>query len=159
MSSKSLCAMLRAAVIAVAFCAVIICAVLLPSLIDEALLAYPEFAHWKTPWVIFLWLAALPCFMILALIWKISGTVRNETVFTLPTARLVKAGAQLMLADVAFFFTGNVLFIFLNMNHPSIFLLSLFVDVFGAALAVAAAVLARYITKAAALQEEADATV
>lgn len=159
MSSKTLCKMVRAAVIALAICGLFACGYILPTIGADLARDYPEFAHWYLPWLIFLLTVAAPCFAILALIWKVATAIKKEQVFTFSTARLVKISSMIMFCDVSFFFAGNVVFLLLNMNHPGIFLLSLFVDVFGVALAVAAAVLSRYLTKAAALQEEADGTI
>jgi hypothetical protein len=159
MSSKALCTILRAAVAAVAVCGLFACVYILPTEGAELAAFFPELAGWYLPWLLFLLIASLPCFAILALIWVISSAVKDDRVFSFKAARLVKLGALLMFGDVGFFFLGNVIFLLFNISHPGIFFMSLFVDVFGAALAVAAAVLSRYLTKAAALQEEADATI
>jgi hypothetical protein len=151
--------MLRAAVIAVAVCGLFACAYILPAEGADLAVYFPELAGWYLPWLLFLLAASLPCFAILALIWIISSAVRDDRVFSIKAARIVRLGSLLMFGDVGFFFLGNVVFLMLNISHPGIFFMSLFVDVFGSALAVAAAVLSRYLTKAAALQEEADATI
>jgi hypothetical protein len=159
MSSKTLCNLVRVAVIAVAVCGFAVCGYIFPvwgAAISEA---NPEFAHCYLPWLLFLWGVSLPCFIVLALVWKVSTSIRREQVFTLQTAKLVKSAAMLILVSVSLFFTGNVVFALLNMSHPGILLLSIFTDVFGISLAVLAAVLSRYLTKAAVLQEEADGTV
>lgn len=158
MSSKALCALVRAAAAAVAACGLAGC-IYLPKLGQSILAAYPEYAYCYYPWLIFLWLAALPCFAVLMLVWQTSVAIKHEQVFTFRTARLVKAGALLLLADAAFVFAGNAALLLLNMNHPGIFLAFLFADIFAVSLAVMAAVLSRYLTKAAALQEEADGTI
>ena len=54
---------------------------------------------------------------------------------------------------------GNIVLLFAGMSHPGVALLSLFVDVLALAIGVLLAVLARYLTRAAALQEEVNATV
>ena len=61
--------------------------------------------------------------------------------------------------DAAFFFVGNVVFLFLNMNHPGIVLLSLVPVFAGACIAIAAAALSHLVRKAAALQEQSDLTI
>ncbi|MCL2810400.1 MAG: DUF2975 domain-containing protein [Clostridia bacterium] len=147
MSSKTLCAMVRAAVIAVAVCGLATCGLILPSIIADI------------PWLLFLWAAAAPCFAILVLIWHVSTAIRQEKVFTVKTARLVKVASLLLFGDVIFFFMGNIIFVLLSMSEPTILLLSFFIDVIGVSLAVLAGVLSRYLTKAAALQEEADGTI
>jgi len=58
-----------------------------------------------------------------------------------------------------FFIVGNIAFLLLGMSHPGVLFLALIADVFVVALAVLLAVLSRYLTKAAALQEEADSFI
>lgn len=88
-----------------------------------------------------------------------SGSVIRETVFTFLTAKWVKMGAVLLLLDAALIFIGNVVLLLLNMNHPGVLLLSIIGDIFVIALALLAAVLSRYLTKAAVLQEESEGTI
>lgn len=45
------------------------------------------------------------------------------------------------------------------MNHPSIVLLSFFIEFFGVAVSVSAAALSHLVMKAAVLQEESDLTI
>ena len=63
------------------------------------------------------------------------------------------------LFDVTFFFIGNVVFLFLDMNHPSIVIASLLIVFVGVAVAVAAVVLSHLIEKAAVLKEQTDLTI
>ncbi|MDR3289540.1 MAG: DUF2975 domain-containing protein [Peptococcaceae bacterium] len=159
MSSKTLCAWVRLAVVAVAVCGLILCGYVLPSWGAAIVRGTPEVASWYLPWLLFLWAAALPCFAILWLVWKVAGAIQRETVFTLRTARWIKSAAGCLFADVGFFFAGNVIFVLMGRSHPGILLLSLFGDILGVALAILAAVLSRYITKAAVLQEESEGTI
>ncbi|MDR0325656.1 MAG: DUF2975 domain-containing protein [Oscillospiraceae bacterium] len=159
MSSKTLCVLVRAAVVTVAICGILVCCWVLPSVGKNFTISDPEYAHAYVPWLFFLWAASLPCFAILGLVWKASIAIKQDRVFTLRTARLVKYGSVLLFCDVGFFFAGNLVFMGLGLSHPGVLLASLFADVFGISLAMLAAVLARYITKAAVLQEEADGTI
>ena len=61
---------------------------------------------------------------------------------------------------VSFFFVlGNILYLFLGMNHPGIVLASLVVVFIGVTVAVASAALSHLVKKAAALQEQSDWTI
>ncbi len=159
MSSKTLCGWVRVAAVAVAVCFLLLLGFIIPVLGSDITAAYPEFKAWYLPWLAFLWAAALPCFVVLVFVWKVSAAIKNEEVFTLQTAKWIKNSAILLFCDVGFFFAGNVVFLLLGMSHPGVLLSSLLVEVLGIALALAAAVLARYITKAALLQEESDGTI
>jgi len=159
MSSKTLSYLIRAAVISVAICGLIACIYILPTIGTNIAENNPEHAHSYIPWLIFLWLCAIPCFIVLACAWKVAAAVERDTIFTLQTAWLGKFSAILLFGNVGFFFAGNIILVILNMSHPGVLLMSLFVDVFGILLALIAAALSRYITKAAVLQEEADSTI
>jgi hypothetical protein len=159
MSSKTLCLLIRLCVIAAAVGVLFIVLGVIPSLGQVFAEEYPEFAHWLWPLLVLIWLSALPCFAVLVCVWKVSCAVKNDTVFTIQTARWIKAGGLLLLADAMFFFIGNILLFALKMNHPLVLLLAVLVDVFAITLALWAAVLSRYLTKAADLQEISDGIV
>jgi hypothetical protein len=159
MSSKSSGSLMRVSVIATAICGLFLCIYVIPSFGQSINYTYPEFSSWFWPWLIFTWLVALPCFAILVFVWKVSGAVMRETVFTLQTAKWVKMGALLLLSEAVLLFVGNVLLMLLNMNHPGVLLLSIIGDIFVIALALLASVLSRYLTKAAVLQEESEGTL
>ena len=155
MASKTLCKLVRFAVVFTAICGLIACASL-PAIGSTVANNFPEYTHLYLPWLIFLWLTSLPFFALLVLIWKMSTAIKDEKVFTLPSARIVRICAMILFGASGFFIIGNIAFLLLGMSHPGILFLSLIADVFVIALAVLLAVLSRYLTKAAALQEEAD---
>ena len=74
-------------------------------------------------------------------------------------ARALRAIAFLAAGDAAFFFLGNVVFLFLNMSHPGVVLASLLGVFAGVAVAIAAAALSHLVRKAAELQEQSDFTI
>lgn len=159
MSSKTLCNMVRFAVIATTLCALFISLFLLPSWGKSIVDANPEFANLYFPWMGFLWVVILPCFVILFFVWKVSGAIKREEVFTFETAKWVRISAVILFSDAGFFLAGNIILSLINMNHPGILLLSMLGDMFAIALALLAAVLSRYITKAAVLQEESEGII
>ena len=159
MSSKDLGNLMRCSVIAAAACGMFLCAYILPLWGQGIVASAPELESWFFPWLVFSWLLAIPCFAILVFIWKVSRSVMNETVFTAQTANWVKTGAILLLSDAAFLLLGNSALLFCGMNHPGVLLFSAIGATFAAALALLAAVLSRYLTKAAVLQEESEGTL
>jgi hypothetical protein len=132
---------------------------MLPSIGPELSASFPLYERWRLPWTVFLWLSSLPCFAVLVFIWKVSEAIKKEEVFTFQVAKWIRASSYLLFADVCFFFSGNIILQLFGLNHPGIIICSMFIDVLGIALALAAAVLSRYVTKAAVLQEESDATI
>ena len=159
MSSKTLCYLIRLSVLATAACALFIALSIIPSWGLSIADANPEFSGWYLPWLIFIWIASVPCFAILIFIWKVSGAINRDEVFTIKTAKWIKTSAVLLFADAGFFFAGNIVFLLLNMSHPGILLLSMVGNIFVIALALLPAVLSRYITKAAELQEVSEGMI
>jgi hypothetical protein len=150
---------MRISVILTAICGLFLCLYVIPSWGESIIYANPEFSSWFWPWLVFSWLVALPCFIILVFVWKVSGAVTQETVFTALTAKWVKMGAILLLSDAVFLFVGNIVLFLFGMNHPGMLLLSIMGGLFAVALSLLAAVLSRYLTKAAVLQEECAGTI
>lgn len=150
---------MRISIIAAAICGLFLCLFVIPSWGNSMIQANPELSGWFWPWLIFAWISSLPCIAILIYIWKVSRAVIHETVFTVKTAKWVKAGSVLLISDAAFVFVGNVVLLLLNMSHPGALPFCIIGDIFAFALALLAAVLSRYLTKAAALQEESEGTL
>ena len=93
------------------------------------------------------------------MIWKIAGSIQNDAAFTRENSRRFRAIARLAVGDTAFFLLGNLAFLLLGMNHPSILFVSLGLCFFGCAVAVAAYALALLTDGAADLQEQSDLTI
>lgn len=150
---------MKIAVLIAAVCGLFICMFVIPSFGATIIYRYPEFSSWYWPWLIFAWLFSLPCFVLLICVWRISNGVKNETVFTLKTAKLVRTGAILLLSDAVLLLVGNIFLWLLNMNHPGVILMMVVIALFEVIAALFAAIVSRYLTKAAILQEESDGTL
>lgn len=159
MNQKKLSLWLKAIIIGVGICGLVIYLGILPNLGDALHGQYPEFAAWHWPWLIFLWITAIPCYAILVLAWKIASNIGEDRSFSADNANLLQHIAWLITGDILFFFLGNAVFFFLSMNHPAILLVSLLICVIGIAVAIAAACLSHLVRKAADLQEQSDFTV
>ncbi|MDR3344931.1 MAG: DUF2975 domain-containing protein, partial [Oscillospiraceae bacterium] len=122
MSPKTLSRLLQLSVVATAACALFILLFVVPSFGEGIVTQNRQIADWYWPWLSFIWLTAVPCFAILVLIWRVSGAVRRDEVFTVKTAKLIKAGAVILFADVGFFFAGNIVLFILKMSHPAVLL-------------------------------------
>jgi hypothetical protein len=159
MSSKTLGRLMYASVIAVALCGLMICLLVVPAVGRDIVLANPEFSGWFWPWLVFVWLFALPCFGILVYVWKVSGAVANEAVFTVRTAGWVRMGSLLMFAAAVIALVGNVVLAWLGMHHFGVLLAWIVADIFAFTLALLVGVLSRYLVRAAELQEESEGTL
>jgi len=159
MNQKTLSRWLRIIIVGCALCGIVIFGMVVPAMGLSMKLMNPEFAYCFWPWLVFIWLTAIPCYAALVLGWKITGNIRTDRSFSRENARYLSWIAVLAAIDAAFFFLGNVVLLFMNMNHPGIMLAALIVVFSGGAVSVAAAVLSHLANKAAALQEQSDLTI
>ena len=159
MKQKSLAKWLKIIIIGVGICGLIIFFLIVPELGHTIVDNNPEFAYCYSPWLGFLWLAAIPCYAVLVCGWKIACNIGIDNSFSQANADYLKWISWLMAFDSAFFFIGNVVLMFMNMNHPGIMLMSLLVVFIGVAITVAAAALSHLVAKAADLQQQSDLTI
>lgn len=150
---------LKIMVIFVGVCGALLCGGALPMAGRHLASAYPEFAYCYYPWLIFLWILALPCFAALVLAWKIFGNIEKDCSFCMENADYLRKVSYLAAADALLLTLGNIVFFLLSMNHPSILLLCLMAAIVGVGVSVAAAVLSHLVMKAALLQEQSDLTI
>lgn len=159
MQQKTLAKWLKTILIGAAIGGTVIYAWVIPFYGRELAAMYPEFANRYTPWLVFVLLSGIPCYAALVLAWKIASSIGANKSFSQANAKLLKGIAVLAAGDSAFVFLGNMVFLLLDMNHPSVVLAFLFVVFLGAAISVAAAVLSHLVQKAADLQEQSDLTI
>ena len=159
MEQKTLAKWLKIILIGLGICGLAVYFAVIPSYGISLRTEYPEFSNRFWPWLIFLWLTAVPCYSALVLGWKIASGIGNDRSLTERNAGYLKWISWLAAGDTAFFFLGNLALLFANMSHPGIVLLSLLIVFVGTAAAVAAAALSRLVKKAAALQEQSDLTI
>ncbi|MBE5772591.1 MAG: DUF2975 domain-containing protein [Clostridiales bacterium] len=159
MEQKTLARWLKIIIIGIAVCGLIVYGMVIPAYGTALKGQNPEYAWCYVPWLIFIWLTAIPCFGILLCGWKVAGNIGLDRSFSEENALLLRRIAWLAAGDSAFFFVGNIVYLFLNMNHPGIVILSLLVEFAGIAVSVAAAALSHLVQKAAVLQEQSDLTI
>ena len=146
-------------IILMALCGLLIYSWGLPYYGQGIINSYPEFSHWYWPWLIFLWCTGVPCYIVLYFMGKILQSVRKGNAFTEDNAQRFKRIAQVTAADVALFLAGNIVFMLLNMNHPSVLLCSLGIAFVGVVIAVVSLAFSHLTLRAAALQEQYDLTI
>ncbi|MDD4796238.1 MAG: DUF2975 domain-containing protein [Eubacteriales bacterium] len=159
MNQRKLSLWLKAVVVGCALCGLVIYLGVFPMIGKDTAAIYPEFAYCLWPWLLFLWITAVPCYIALVVVWRMAGEIGSDNSFCPANARRLKLVAILAAADAAFFFVGNVVFLLLSMTHPGVFLLSFLFVFAGIALSVAAAALSHLVYKGAQLREENDLTI
>ena len=127
MSQKSLSRWLRFIVMGIGACGALVYLLFIPVYGGSLANENPEFMDCFWPWLLFLWGSALPCYGALACGWEIAGEVGRDNSFSRKNAKSMKIVAYLAAIDTLYFFVGNVIFMFLGMNHPGIFIPSLII--------------------------------
>lgn len=159
MKQESLAKWLKGIIIGVFICGLILCIYALPVLGEEIVSQNRELEHYYLPWLILLWIASFPCYIVLILGWKVAGEIGADRSFSHKNAKLLKYVSVLALADAVFFFGGNILYLILGINHPGVVLISCAVVFIGIAISVVAALISHLIYKAAYMQEENELTI
>lgn len=159
MIRKNLANWLKAIIIGTLAFGIVVYFVVIPVLGRSFADANPESTYCFLPWLIFIWITAVPCYAVLIFGWRIAENIGRNHSFCKDNARYMKYVSYLALADSALFFFGSIVFLLLNMNHPGVFLLSLLVSFGGVLIAVASAILSHLILKAADIQEQNDLTI
>ena len=159
MDQSKLSRSLKLILLGVGVCGLIVFGYILPACAISVRDAYPEYARAYWPWLGFLWLAALPCYGVLVLGWRIAANIGADRSFCRENARMLRGVAWLAAGDTAYFFLGNAALLLLNMSHPGVVLASLLVCFAGVAVTVAAVCLSHLVQKAAELQEQSDLTI
>lgn len=159
MSQKSLSRWLKGIIAGMAVCGAMIYFYLIPVWGRDIAEANPEFSYCYIPWLTVILISAIPCYWGLYFGWRISAEIGKDNSFSLENAGYLKNISMLAALDSVYFFFANLVFMILDMNHPSIFLLSLFVVFAGIAVTVAAAALSHLVRKAADLKAENELTI
>ena len=141
------------------FCIGVVYFGIIPIIGKDIVIRNPEFAYMYTPWMVFLLLTAIPCYIFLFFGWKISRNIMDDRSFSQENANYLKRMAYLALGDTVFFFIGNIVLFFLSMNHPGMLLGSLIIDFLGISVSVICAALSHLVQKAYELQAENDLTI
>lgn len=160
MKQTTLSKWLKVIIIGVGICGLIVYGMVIPML-GETLANYlqGEFDYCYLPWLIFIWLTAIPCYLALFFAWKIASNIGKDQSFTTANAKYLKWISILAVTDAAFFFVGNIVYLLLGLNHPGIVIFSLLVVFAGVAVAIASASLSHLVLKAEVLQEQSDWTI
>lgn len=159
MEQKTLAKWLKVILLGIAVCGLLVYFFVVPSYGKSLMSLYPEFAYRYYPWLFFLWASGIPCYAVLLLGWKIATNIGRDRSFSQANADYLKWISWLSAGDSAFFFLGNLIFLYANLSHPGVALFSLLIVFAGIAVTVAAAALSHLVKKAAALQEQSDLTI
>jgi len=114
---------------------------------------------WLKPWSCVLYPTSLPIFAAAVLGWLVVHSIGKDKCFTHSNAKYLKVISWLAFSDAAYFMAGNIVMLFMNMNHPGILIISMFISFAGAAIGIAFAALSHLTEKAALMQDDTDLTI
>lgn len=159
MTQKSLSVWMKIIVIMLGICGLVLYGFVVPYVGLDFAQNYPDYAHCFAPWVVYLSITAIPCYIVLFLAWKIATSISVDSAFTDKNSARLKSVSILALATSAYMFIGNVALLLLNMTHISVFLGVCLIVFIGIAISVASAVLSYLVKRAAMLQQDCDLTI
>ena len=160
MTQKTLANLLKAVIIGTGLFGLIVFGIFVPRFGYNITEHSPEMQYCFWPWLIFLWLCALPCFASLFFGWKIASNIGKDNSFSFDNAKELKIISILAAADTAFFIIGNWVLLFLDMNHPGVvIIIGGMAGFIGAAVSVVCASLSHLVYKSALMQSENDLTI
>lgn len=159
MNQSSLSRWLKAILIVVGLCGLFIIIKIVPDFGHSIVADNPEFNYCYLPWLILICITAVPCYVALVFTWKIADNIGASRSFSMQNSKLLKLISILAIADALFFFITNIVYLFLNMNHPGIILISLIVSIIGVAISVVTASLSHLVMKSFNLQRQSDLTI
>ena len=136
MQKKSLSNWLKVIIIGMGMIGLLFYGLIVPMLGDDIVSHYPEYFAWK-----------------------ISTNIGKDNSFCKENAISMKHISTLVAGDSIFFFAGNIIYLVMGFNHPSVVLVSLLVVFIGISIAGMAAVLSHLILRAAQIKEENDLTI
>lgn len=159
MDQKKLANWLKGIIRGVGLCGFVIFLYVIPFWGKDIVNNNPELSYYFWPWLIFIWICAIPCYLVLFWGWGIAVEISKDHSFSEMNATYLKKIMITAIADSALFFGGNIVFLSLNMNHPGIVLLSLIVCTIGGAIGVTSAALSHLVKKAADIKDENDSYI
>lgn len=159
MKRKELTKWLKIVIAFAALIGVFLCFIVAPFLGREAVFMYPELSYMFWPSLIFIWATAVPFYAALYKGWLICEEISNDNSFCRENGQRLKEISKLALFECILYLVAMVVLLILNLLHPSILLMALFVIFVGVSIAVVAAALSHLVEKASELEEENDLTI
>jgi len=159
MERKELTKWLKLVIAFAALLGALLCLIIAPLLGREIAFEYPEFSYMFWPCLIFIWITAGPYYLALYKGWRICQEIENDNSFCHGNVERLKDISRMALIECMLYLAAMVVLLILNLLHPSILLMILFIIFVGVSIGVIAAVLSHLLEKARELKEENDLTI
>ncbi len=121
--------------------------------------SFPDLAYLFRSYVIWIWIAAVPCYLALGNLWKICCEIGRDRSFSRPVSRSLQSISWLALSDTVLCFVVSNVFFFSNRLHPGLLIACFFLEVGGLGVSLVAAVLSHWVEKGYALKTDNDLTI
>lgn len=163
MKTSKLSVVVKGSIIAFGLCGLVMCLLWYPFSISLSTMgvvaATPTLEQNVQMWtqLLFYWGVSIPCFIVLAIAWRISTAIKKDEVFSSKVAKQIKKCTIILLVDVIIFFIGNIVFMLLGWNDFAF--IYFIIAVIGIVVVSVLSVVSHYVTKAAILQEETEGTI
>lgn len=159
MNQKSFAGWLKVTIIGIAVIGFLCYLYIFPHFGSELLEAYIGNDKFYLPWIIFSWITAVPCYIVLYYGWKMAREIGADRSFSLENAKSLTKICYVTAVDIAIFFVGNIVFLLLGGSNALIMMISLFLDFAGVVVIVVCSTASHLVAKAAGMQEENELTI
>ena len=159
MKQNALAKWLKFIIVGVGICGLLTYTVIMPRIAAYLVRQNSMLEKNVLPWLILIWISAIPCYIVLILGWKIADNIRLDRSFSYENANYLKWVSYLSMADAVFVFVANIIFLLLDMSAAAVMLVICIIVFAGIAISICAAALSHLVVKAAEIQEENDLTV
>lgn len=123
MKHSALSLIVKADIIIIGICGILMCAVWYPFSISLTAIGFlrdatPTASETIEFWtqLSFYWLTSLPCFVILVIAWTVSSEIKKDNALSEAVMKKVRTQGMILLADLAVFLVGNIVFMLLGWN-------------------------------------------
>ena len=156
MKRKELAKWLKMVIVFAALIGMFLCVIIVPALGHDAVSMYPELYYMYWPCLIFIWITAIPFYFALYKAWLICQEISKDNSFCTENAQRLKEISKLALFECILYLAATIILFILNLLHPSILLMTLFIIFVGISIAVVSAALSHLVEKASELKKEND---
>ena len=118
MNNQNLTKILKLLIIGLSISGIIIYLCIFPFIGKYFIEVLPEASSWYWPWLSFSWITAIPCFIVLVLMWQFSSTIKDNEVFSKLNAKRILNISKLSILDTIIVIIGNIILLFADKNHP-----------------------------------------
>ena len=116
MKQDALAKWLKFIIVGVGFCGLLTYTVIMPRFAAYLVRQNSMLEKNVLPWLILIWISAIPCYAVLVLGWKIADNIRRDRSFSYENAEYLKWVSYLSMADAVFVFLANIIFLLLDMS-------------------------------------------